>query len=423
MTVHVVYSPRLAEYRLSESHPLRPERFVLAIELMRAWGLICDRAEPGASAGAAGTATAAAQGADLAGPSPAAAPACALLVPPRPITDDDLLRVHDDAYLSAVRAAGANPAMWRGAFGIGPGDTPAFPHMHEISAEIAAATSTALEDVAAGTCQRAFSPAGGLHHAHRAYAAGFCVYNDAAVAIARATALHHGLRVAYVDVDVHHGDGVQEAFYDRADVLTISVHESGRYLFPGTGRPVETGSGVGTGFAINLALSPGAADDSFALAFGSVIAPAVRAFAPDVIVAQLGADTHRADPLSHLATTVEGEYRMASRLVGLAGEVCGGRIVACGGGGYDTFSSVPRAWACAAAALLEVPAPVELPDEWRQLAAEDAQHAGVEAHIPEQTFDEAPAPERVARSGDAFAETERAIMLLRTQHPLLRHHH
>jgi len=333
---------------------------------------------------------------------------------------DDLLLVHDAAYIDAVRRAGNSPETWRGAFGIGSGDTPAFLHMHEVSAEIAGASIRALDDVLAETCGRAFSPAGGLHHAHRSHASGFCVYNDAAIAIAHATAKAPGLRVAYVDVDVHHGDGVQDAFYNRADVLTISLHESGRYLFPGTGRIVETGTGEGEGYAINLPLPPEAADDALALAIESVVAPAVRAFGPDVIFAQLGADSHQADPLADLCTTVEGQYHNALRLTQLADEVCGGKIAAVGGGGYDSFSAVPRAWACAMAALLGAPVPERLPESWRAQAMQSAQRAGEDVALPELTFGESESAEPVAHSVDPLGETQREIERLTASHPLLR---
>ena len=394
MTVELVYKPRLAEYRFSDSHPLRPERFVLAVELMRAWRLICD---PDAEN-----------------------PSCATLVDSEPASYSDLLAVHTDSYVEAVRAAGANPGAWSGGFGIGPGDTPAFAHMHEISAEIAGATIRALTDVVEGHCQRSFSPAGGLHHAHRDRASGFCVYNDPAIAICHTLAVHPEMRIAYVDVDVHHGDGVQDVFCDHSNVLTVSVHESGRFLFPGTGRIVEMGAGEGASFAVNLPLAPGAGDDSYGIAFEAVIAPAVRAFSPDVIVAQLGADSHRADPLAHLDTTVWGQYHIATRMVALADEVCDGRIAATGGGGYDSFSAVPRAWACALAALLGVPVPEELPDSWRMLAVEAAERAGIRLHLPISTFGEVEAPKQPEWGGDPLGETERAIVRLRAQHPLLR---
>jgi acetoin utilization protein AcuC len=337
-----------------------------------------------------------------------------------PASREELLRVHDAAYVEAVQQAGADPSAWGEAFGIGPGDTPPFAQMHEVSALVCGATIRALEDVVAGRTGRSFSPAGGLHHAHRDRAAGFCVYNDPAVAIAHAIAEHPGLRVAYVDVDVHHGDGVQEAFYRRADVLTVSVHESGRYLYPGTGRLVDIGEDEGSGFALNLPMEPGAGDDSYALAFEGAIAPAVRAFAPDVIVAQLGADTHLADPLAHLHTTVAGQCALTHRLVALADEVCDGRICATGGGGYDSFSAVPRAWACALAELLGVEVPAELPETWRAEALETAERAGVAKRIGHAPFEEPDETGERTWGGDPLGETERAIERLRGQHPLLR---
>ncbi len=395
MTVEFVYTAQLAEYRFPGGHPLRPERFALAFELARAWGLLAE-----GSASAVGDR--------------------ALVVVPDPCADADLLRVHDATYIRAVRAAGADPARWPGGFGIDAGDTPPFARMHEAAALVAGATARALDDVVSERCVRAFSPAGGLHHAHRSRAAGFCVYNDAAIAIARTTAHNPGIRVAYLDFDAHHGDGVQEAFYDRADVLTVSLHESGRYLYPGTGRAVETGSGEGLGYAVNVPLPPGADDACYELAFDHVVAPAVRSFAPDVIVAQMGADSHRSDPLAHLTTTVAGQHATAQRVVGLAQDACAGRLVATGGGGYDTFSAVPRAWACALAALLDVEPPKQLPEEWRALAGAQAASAGFGVAEPSRgTFDEAPAAEELALGLDPHEETQRVIEQLLAAHPLL----
>lgn len=390
MTVEFVYTTQLAEYRFPGAHPLRPERFELTFELARAWGLLSERETVGNQA---------------------------LVVAPEPCADTDLLRVHDQAYVDAVRNAGTDPARWRGGFGIGEGDTPPFPRMHEAATLVAGATVLAVDDVLDGRCLRAISPAGGLHHAHRDHASGFCVYNDPAIAIAKATAEHPGLRVAYLDFDAHHGDGVQEAFYDRNDVLTVSLHESGRYLFPGTGRAVETGSGRGLGYAVNVPLPPGADDACYALAFEQIVTRAVRAFAPGIIVAQLGADSHRSDPLTHLATTVAGQHATARRVVTLAQEVCRGRVAATGGGGYDTFSAVPRAWACALAALLDTEPPDTLPDPWRTLAADASGASGPAA--PTGTFDE---PELGGTAGDLdlLPQTEHVIERLLDAHPLLR---
>ena len=403
MTVELVYAPTLALYRFNETHPLRPERFTLAVDLMRAWGLL-DDAKPTSPARAL-----------VLEPSD---PSRALVVQPAPVDDEDLLRVHCADYIFAVQQAGYGPEFWHGAFGIGDGDTPPFRDMHMASARVAGATMRALDHVLAGVCRRSFSPAGGLHHAQRDHAAGFCVYNDLAIAIARATALGSAERIAYVDVDVHHGDGVQAAFYSRADVLTVSVHESGRYLFPGTGRIEEMGEGQGAGFSVNLPLPPGAGDECFEAAFERVIAPAVRAFSPDAIVAQLGADSHLNDPLAHLNTTVAGQYATTKQLIGLADEVCGGRIAATGGGGYDTYSAVPRAWACAMAALLGVAAPAGLPESWREAVAQVAPEG--EPPAPHATFEEPPRELWLQPGGNPLPETERTIERLRTAHPLLR---
>ncbi len=385
MRAELVHSPEMEEYRLSPTHPLKPERFTLALELARQWGLV---GEGGA-----------------------------IVVRPDPATDAELLFAHDAGYVAAVKRASADPGRWPGGFGIGPGDTPAFAHMHEAAALAAGGTARALRDVVAGVSPRAFNLAGGLHHAHRDRAAGFCVYNDLAVAIASVTAEHPGLRIAYVDLDAHHGDGVQEAFYERADVLTVSVHESGAYLYPGSGRAVETGSGPGLGFAVNVPLPPDSGDACYSLALTGVVAPALRAFSPDVIVAQLGADSHRDDPLTHLDTTVAGQYSNTLAVVALADELCAGRIVATGGGGYDTFSAVPRAWACSLAALLGVEPPSLLPTAWRTLARDAS---GGVVTPPLETFGEnspeAP-PDARAR---ALAGTAGVVERLQETHPLLR---
>ena len=340
MGVVVPYSEELAAYDLGPTHPLKPERFTLAVELMRAYGLLAE--EPATPV--AGRAR---------------------RIEPEQVARADLERVHEPAYIDAVVEASRDPHAFRPRRGIGPGDTPAFRHMHEASSGVCGATWAGLRSVFEGDARRAFAVAGGLHHAHRDRAAGFCVYNDPAVAIARLRAEHPGARVAYVDIDAHHGDGVQEAFYEDPDVLTVSVHESGRYLFPGTGRLVEIGDGAGYGAALNVPLPPLADDACYRMVMHDVIAPALRAFAPDVIVAQCGADAHHADPLTHLGLTLGGHRWLVERLVDVADAVCHGRLCCTGGGGYGTYSVVPRAWTGVLAALLGVELPEELPAHWR----------------------------------------------------------
>lgn len=335
MSVALVWDERLAAYRFGAAHPMQPERFVLAVEAMRAWDLL---AEPVGGTDAQEADSEEAQRATI--------------LAPRMASDEDLLLAHDAEYIAHVKAAGADPSVARGDRGLGPGDTPAFRGMHEAASLAVGASITAVEAVLNGRVTRAFSPAGGLHHARRDRASGFCVYNDCVVAIERATRQHPGLRVAYVDIDAHHGDGVEAAFLERADVLTASVHESGQFIFPGTGSAREIGEGTGRGFALNVPLLPGAGDEELLDALRSQVVPALRRFAPDVIVAQLGADTHRGDPLAHLDVTVAGFLSAVGLIRDAADELCVGRLVALGGGGYQPRTIVPRMWAGAMAVLL-----------------------------------------------------------------------
>jgi acetoin utilization protein AcuC len=259
----------------------------------------------------------------------------------------------------------------------------------------------------AGEAAHAFSIAGGLHHAHYDRAAGFCIYNDPAIAIA-AVRQEYGGRVAYVDVDAHHGDGVQERFYDDPHVLTISLHESGRYLFPGTGFVREIGEGQGYGFAANVPLEPYTGDDPFLAAFGAVVPPLLRAFQPDLIVVEAGADSHFTDPITHLATTTRLWPPLIEEIHALAHELCAGRLLVTGGGGYQPHTVVPRAWTLVFAALCgRVPADDRLPAEWLDLCRS---YAG--GPVPETLFDrdglDLP-PEHAERIA---AQTERTVASL-----------
>jgi acetoin utilization protein AcuC len=332
--VTVVWDDALAAYDLGPTHPLRPDRVVLTVELSRALGLLDQ----------------------------------ATVVAPSQVTGTDLARVHDLDYLAAVQAASADGRELP-SYGLGPGDTPAFPGMHEASALVCGATIAAAEAVRSGGALHSFSPAGGLHHAMRNRAAGFCVYNDPAVAIA--WLLDQGVeRIAYVDVDVHHGDGVEAAFADDPRVLTISVHESGRYLFPGTGFAHEVGSGPAQGSIANLPLPPSTTDDLYLPAFDALVPALMRAFEPDILVSQLGCDSHYTDPLAHLGLTMGAYQGLASRLHDLAHTVTKGRWIATGGGGYQWASVVPRAWSAYLADMLGVQLPEMLPPAFVELVAE-----------------------------------------------------
>ena len=338
-TALVSWSSDLLAYHLGDSHPLHPVRLELTADLAGRLGVL-DRS--------------------------------GVRVAPAEPADDDLLRlVHSPELLHAVRCAPADLLGRAGLrYGIGTPDNPVFESMHEAAAHVVGHTVAAARAVWEGSALHAVSFAGGLHHAMRDRVSGFCVYNDPAVAIA--WLLRAGAeRVAYVDVDVHHGDGVEAAFADDPRVLTVSLHESGRFLFPGTGQPEDTGTGGAAGTVANVALPPGTGDDAWLRAFDAVVPPLVRAFRPTVLVTQSGADTHAEDPLAHLELSVDGQAAAASRLHALAHQAAGGRWLATGGGGYSLVSVVPRAWTHLLAEVTGAPLDPRTPTPraWRELAA------------------------------------------------------
>lgn len=280
---------------------------------------------------------------------------------------DELLRLaHSQDYIDAVRRCGVVPGAQDLAHGLGTPDVPTFVDMHDASARVAAATASAAAAVWRGEVDHAMNPAGGLHHAMREAASGFCVYNDLAVAIS--DLLDRGAeRVAYVDVDVHHGDGVEAAFWNDPRVLTISLHESPRSLFPGTGWPTDIGGPDALGYAVNVALPAGTGDDPWLRALHSVVPHLLAAFEPDVLLTQHGCDSHALDPLAHLALSVDGQRTAAELLHGWAHEYADGRWVATGGGGYAVVDVVPRSWTLLMAELSGHPLDPEVatPPEWR----------------------------------------------------------
>ncbi|MEK6536877.1 MAG: acetoin utilization protein AcuC, partial [Actinomycetota bacterium] len=312
-TSALIYSDSYQDYKFSPGHPLKPERLLLTAELIKAYGL------PG-----------------LPG---------MRIVEPRLATDEELRLVHDQAYIDKVREF-SDPEIGRDyapGWGLWTGDNPVFPRMHEASATIAGGALVAARMIMEGELDHALHVGGGLHHAHRDHASGFCIYNDVALAVAWLKR-NYGVRVLYLDFDAHHGDGVQEMFYDDADVMTVSFHESGMYLFPGSGFTNEAGAGEARGFAANLPLAPGTTDDIFLEAYDELVPPLARAFKPDIIVTQNGCDAHWSDPLTHLGLTLRGFAALDRRLHELAHEVCGGRWLGSGGGGYQAYTVVPRAW-------------------------------------------------------------------------------
>jgi acetoin utilization protein AcuC len=312
----VVWTPEFLTHRFNLDHPLDPVRLDLTMRLARELGVL--------------------EGVEL--------------LEPEPASDAELERVHVASYLQAVRVAPDEGDDF--AHGLGTDDNPIFEGMHEASSLICGGSLLAAREIAEGRADRAVNIAGGRHHAMPDRASGFCVYNDCAVAIS--WLLDHGFdRIAYVDVDVHHGDGVQAAFYTDPRVLTISLHQHAFTLWPGTGWPGEYGEGAATGCAVNVGLPPGTADAGWLRAFDAVVPSLLMAFRPQVLVTQCGADTHAEDPLADLQLSVDGHRTIYRKLRDLAERTAGGRWLALGGGGYGLYRVVPRSWTHLLATVLD----------------------------------------------------------------------
>lgn len=305
----LVWSDALADYDFGPQHPLAPIRLTLAIQLAHELGVL-DAFD---------------------------------IVPPTPLSVDELTRVHEPFYVAGVQEASANPLEADPLIGLGTPDNPAVGGMHDTSALIAGASVEAARRVWSGQTKRAANIAGGLHHAMPTHASGFCIYNDPALAIQ--WMLDNGAeRVAYVDVDAHHGDGVQHIFYDDPRVLTVSIHESPRTLFPGTGYPNEVGGPRARGTAVNVALPAGTSDAGWLRAFHAVVPDVVAAFGPEVVVSQHGCDSHAHDPLTNLQLTIDGQRDSYLAVQDLVEKHADGRWVVTGGGGYALYDVVPRIW-------------------------------------------------------------------------------
>ncbi|NWF25897.1 acetoin utilization protein AcuC [Streptomyces sp. PKU-EA00015] len=329
----LMWDEAVTKYDFGSSHPMDPVRLALTMGLVRAYGL--DRAMD--------------------------------VVAARPAGDSTLRLVHREDYVAAVRAASEDPASADQSYGLGTVDDPAFAGMHEASALIAGQSVGAAEAVWRGEAAHAVNFAGGLHHAMPGAASGFCIYNDASLAVARLLELG-AERVAYVDVDVHHGDGVQAAFWDDPRVLTISLHEHPRTLFPQTGWPEETGgTGAAEGSAVNVALPAGTGDEGWLRAFHAVVPELLAGFRPQVLVSQHGADTHFEDPLAHLAVSLDAQRAVQEACHELAHAHADGKWVALGGGGYEVVYVVPRSWTHLVGIAAHQPVAPEsvIPSTWR----------------------------------------------------------
>lgn len=286
-------------------------------------------------------------------------------------SDDQLATVHDRDYIAAVRRVGEDPSLSDPDRGLGTEDDPVFAGIHEASARLAGGSLLAASALISGAVPRAVNFGGGLHHAFAGKASGFCIYNDTALAIAKL--LESGVsKVAYIDIDAHHGDGTENIFWNDPRVLTISLHESGVTLFPGTGFANEVGGPLAEGSAVNVALPAGTSDAGWLRAFHAVVPQLVEAFAPEVIVSQHGCDSHRDDSLTHLNTSVDGQREAALSIAALADKVCGGRWIATGGGGYNIVGVVPRVWSHLMAIVAGKPVPLRtpVPETWRSYVAQ-----------------------------------------------------
>lgn len=327
--VSIIADPALAAYNFGQGHPMAPIRVQLALRLAEDFGLF--------------------QGPDV-----------EVVREVVPAGVHELVKVHVPDYLTAVRSAGhtGNPGDPR--FGMGTDDVPVFPRMHEAASHVCGATLAAVQAVHSGHSQHAVNLFGGMHHAMPDRAAGFCVYNDVAVGIR--WLLDHGVqRVAYVDLDAHHGDGVETAFYDDPRVLTISLHESGRTLFPGSGWPWDIGGSAALGSAVNVALPAGTGDNQWLRAFNAVVPQLLEEFDAEFLISQHGCDSHFEDVMAHLLLSVDGQRSSYAAVHRLAHRLAGGRWVAVGGGGYEWIDVVPRAWTHLIAEALHRPIAPQTP--------------------------------------------------------------
>jgi len=320
------YSGKLLQYEFSKTHPLKPERLRLTFELSKMVGLI-DRVE---------------------------------LTDPALATREDLEMFHSPDYIDAVVACATDTRI-NARYGLGIADNPIFPEIYDAARGYVGATLDAADRILRGA-SRAFVISGGLHHAQRSEASGFCIFNDIVLAIMRIQK-KKPCRVLYFDFDAHHADGVQNAFYRSKDVLTISIHQTGKTLFPGTGFVYETGAGDGVGYAVNIPLLPGSGSPELKRTFDEIVVPLMERFRPNLLVTQLGVDAHYMDPLANLAFTTQGYEHVLLKLRKLSSDICDMGWLATGGGGYHVVN-VARLWTLFLADLLDEKVPERLPEEF-----------------------------------------------------------
>ncbi|HEV2119936.1 MAG TPA: acetoin utilization protein AcuC [Candidatus Bathyarchaeia archaeon] len=333
----LLYSERFLDYNLGPSHPLRPVRVKLTHDLIQSKGLLDEEIK---------------------------------VTLPRVASKEEILLFHEKEYVQLVQNYSE-----RGSGLLDAGDTPAFKGCYEATSLVVGASLEACDKIMSGKFAHAFNPSGGLHHAHPDRASGFCIFNDPAVSVNYLKKKHNLKKLVYLDIDAHHGDGVMYGFYNDPSVLDIDFHESGKYLFPGTGFPDEIGGIEAKGLKLNLPLPPGTGDEAYLAAFHKLVPKIVRKFRPEIILVQCGADGHSDDRLAHLRLTTNTYSQVISEMHSLAHEICQGRFLLFGGGGY-TLANVPRVWTVAFASLAGIRLDNKIPEQWSRefntLTREDA---------------------------------------------------
>jgi acetoin utilization protein AcuC len=333
----LLYSEKFLDYNLGTFHPLRPVRVKLTYDLIQSKGLLTQ------------------EGVNI--------------TAPRIASEEEILLFHEKDYVRLVQKYSE-----RGSGLLDAGDTPAFKGCFEATSLVVGASLEACDKIMSGRFAHAFNPSGGLHHAHPERASGFCIFNDPAVSINYLRRRHDIKRLVYLDIDAHHGDGVMYGFYNDPSVLDIDFHENGKYIFPGTGFPDEIGKDKAKGLKLNIPLIPGTGDEAYLKAFHKLVPDIVRKFQPEIILVQCGADGHADDRLAHLRLTTNMFKEVVSEMHSLAHELCEGRLLLFGGGGY-TLANVPRVWSIAFATLVGKQLDNQIPEQWakefREIAGED----------------------------------------------------
>ncbi len=324
----VIYHPKYGKYDLGPEHPFSPIRAEMVIDLLKEWGIWKEPVEA------------------------------------IPITAEELKIIHDEEYINSIEKLSQGTQI-KGIerFGLGSADNPIVEGMAEGARYQVGGTVLGAKLLIEGKAKKVLQFGGGFHHAHNKLASGFCIYNDLAMAIKEM--VKHGWHVAYLDIDVHHGDGVQEMFYSDEKVMTISIHESGEYLFPGTGWVHELGKSMGRGLKINIPMEPFSEGDSYLEVLNKVVEPALSWFRPNALVVQAGADAHFSDPLADNLLTTHDYEKIFNKIINLSDNNCNGNVLFTFGGGYSSIAT-PRVWAILYLILNNLKIPERLPEAWRK---------------------------------------------------------